>query len=47
LFRQQLITKLHKKIAAKEASTIFHKIMKASVKDNPKPKEKPKKKRED
>jgi len=33
-----------KKKSAKEASNIFHSIMKASVKDNPKPKDKGKKK---
>jgi hypothetical protein len=33
-----------KKKSAKEASNIFHSIMKASVKDNPKPKRASKKK---
>jgi len=34
-----------KKKSAKEASNTFHKIMQASVKGNPKPKEKPKQKK--
>jgi hypothetical protein len=33
-----------KKKSAKDASSVFHKIMQASVKDNPKPKQSKKKK---
>jgi len=36
-----------KKKSPKEASDTFHKIMQASVKDNPKPKHKPKKNKEE